>query len=1115
MADIKMGDHILTNATIQQHVGQTSYGRGRTYANHNTVRQLKWDEAALELSAKVAGSRLYVTSVQLKPAKNGGYLIVGSDCSCPVGYGCKHAAAVALAGRGLLIKQVESQAVVAPQATATGLSAWEKQLDIFTNDAPPVVSAPVAILFELIQTDQYGRSSSYYHHGQRGITLKIQLGMRPAWFNAASGKWALSDISWKNARYAGYGRFNQAQTAFLWELWTLYQSGLKSYAYQDKYVMAGDFNSAVFWKLLQEARRLGIVCLHAGGNREPVTLADDSAAVGMTVRKTPDGGLELTPEIMVGTHPIPAARIGFVGSPAHAIYIWDGVDTTLKSSPIILAPLERSLDAATIEAVKKAEPMQVPAADVPRFLTSQYPAIARKLRLHVPKDLDLELPTLYPPKLLVELAVKKLHKLEVAWSWHYRVGDKTYQLGLRTDSGQEPTPRQEVLEDQLLAQVALSAAAVPSLFETSTQQLNDRSVLAGIDTVRFVQSVLPALKANNEIEVQAPNDLPDFSEFTAKPTIEFGMSALAGSSSTDWFDLSVTVKLADEQVPFELLFTALSDNEEFLVLGSGTYFQLDHPELERLRSLIEEARSLQDKQSDSLRLSPFQAALWDELMALGVVTEQVEIWEKSVKGLLDLQFVPKVAVPKTLKAKLRPYQVEGYQWLHFLHQHNLGGILADDMGLGKTLQTIALLLKIKSTTTAKTKKPVVIVAPTSVAANWISELAKFAPTLNVAYMRTKTASSTVMVSLAKKADVVITTYGLFRNNFDQYQAVTWAAMVLDEAQFVKNHQSKSYQCARKLDAPFKLALTGTPLENNLMELWSLLSVAAPGLFPSPKRFEDFYQKPIEKNGDKDALAQLRRRVRPLMLRRTKDQVATELPPKIEQTLEMELLPDHKKVYDLYLQRERQRVLGMIGDMDKNRFAIFKSITTLRMLSLDARLVDAEKYKLVGSTKLDGLMETLEPVIGEGHRGLVFSQFTSFLKLVRAELDKRKIPYLYLDGATKNRAELLAQFKNSKIPLFLISLKAGGFGLNLTEADYCFLLDPWWNPAVEQQAIDRTHRIGQNKQVIVYRLVAKGTIEEKVMALKARKAKLFKSMMDDDAVFASAITKEDIKGLFEG
>jgi SNF2 family DNA or RNA helicase len=336
---------------------------------------------------------------------------------------------------------------------------------------------------------------------------------------------------------------------------------------------------------------------------------------------------------------------------------------------------------------------------------------------------------------------------------------------------------------------------------------------------------------------------------------------------------------------------------------------------------------------------------------------------------------------------------------------------------------------------------------------------------------------------------------------------------LDEAQFVKNHQAKTYQCARRLTAPFKLAITGTPMENNLMELWSLLSIVAPGMYPSPSRFAEFFAKPIERGSSGERLTALRRRIRPLMLRRTKEQVATELPPKQESVLPIELGSRHHRIYQTRLQRERQKVLRLIDDMDANRFTILTSLTTLRQLALDPALVD-EAHETVGSAKTDALLEMLTDVVAEGHKALVFSQFTGFLRRVRDRLDASDIPYAYLDGRTRDRPEAIRAFKEGDAQVFVISLKAGGVGLNLTEADYVFVLDPWWNPAVEAQAVDRAHRIGQTKNVMVYRLVSQDTIETKVMELKSRKEALFSSVMSDDGRFGRQLSADDIRGLFD-
>ena len=467
--------------------------------------------------------------------------------------------------------------------------------------------------------------------------------------------------------------------------------------------------------------------------------------------------------------------------------------------------------------------------------------------------------------------------------------------------------------------------------------------------------------------------------------------------------------------------------------------------------------------------------------------------------------------PPTLTANLRPYQLQGVRWLAFLWQHQLGGILADDMGLGKTVQSLALISHARQADPAS--PPFLIVAPTSVVSNWAAEAAKFAPDLKVVLISdTMAKRRTDIARVVAGADAVVTTYTLLRLDFASYAAAAWSGLILDEAQYVKNHKSKVYQCARKLAAPFKLAITGTPMENNLMELWSLLSITAPGLFPHPGRFRDFYARPIE-NGDRpELLGQLRRRIRPLVKRRTKEQVAADLPAKQEQVLEVDLHPRHRVVYQRHLQRERQKILGLIDDLSHNRFTILRSLTLLRQLSLHAGLVD-DAHADVPSSKLDALAEHLRDVTGGGHQALVFSQFTGYLGRVRARLDADGIEYCYLDGKTTDRAAVISRFKDGGVPVFLISLKAGGFGLNLTEADYCFLLDPWWNPATEAQAVDRTHRIGQTRNVMVYRLIARDTIEEKVMALKERKAELFASVMDDGNAFGATLDAEDIRGLF--
>ncbi len=639
-------------------------------------------------------------------------------------------------------------------------------------------------------------------------------------------------------------------------------------------------------------------------------------------------------------------------------------------------------------------------------------------------------------------------------------------------------------------------------------------VLAGPAAVQGTRPALSALSALSALDGVNPASafVPGHRPRYARGPVRISVSAGELDGDTDWFDLGVAVTVGGREVPFAELFAALAAGWQHLLLPDGTWLALDRPELAALARLIDEARALQDRPDGPLRISRFQAGLWEELAALGEVSDQARAWQRQVQGLLSAAAAGQAAPPAALSTLLRPYQREGFGWLAFLWEHGLGGILADDMGLGKTLQALALLCHARQSQAAPAP-PFLIVAPTSVLSNWAAEARRFTPDLAVVTIGDTLARRGVPLSDAiAGADAVVTSYTLLRLDFECYGAAPWSGLILDEAQYVKNYQSRAYQCARRLPAPFKVAITGTPMENNLMELWSLLSITAPGLFPNPDRFRRYYARPIEKQGDTELLARLRRRIRPLIKRRTKEQVAAELPARQEQVLEVELHPRHRTLYLTHLQRERQKVLGLLDDVSRNRFTILRSLTMLRQLSLHAGLVD-DSHADVPSAKIEALLEQISDVAGGGHRALVFSQFTRFLRIARDRLAAAGVECCYLDGTTANRAAVLRQFKAGTAPVFLISLKAGGFGLNLAEADYCFLLDPWWNPATEAQAVDRAHRIGQTRTVMVYRLIASGTIEEKVMALKARKADLFNSVLDAGRPFSSTLDAEDIRALF--
>jgi SNF2 family DNA or RNA helicase len=635
-----------------------------------------------------------------------------------------------------------------------------------------------------------------------------------------------------------------------------------------------------------------------------------------------------------------------------------------------------------------------------------------------------------------------------------------------------------------------------------------------MEAVRFLTELLPRIETVPRLLVEIEGEAPDYKEAAEAPVVNL---VNGPSRHDDWFDLALEVTVGGEEVPFERLFSALASEERHLLLPSGTWFSLEAEELRGLAALIAEARALHAAEGDRITVSRLQAGLWEDLVELGVLTTQATAWEDAVRRLAAVGERPSLEPPAGLKARLRPYQKVGFEWLAYLYELGLGGILADDMGLGKTIQALALVCHVRQHELHD--GPFLVVAPTSVVGNWASECRRFAPHLRVEAVRATAPRRTrTLFELAGEADVLVTSYALFRLEYDDYEKVDWAGAFFDEAQVVKNASSQSFRRAKTLPVGWKVAITGTPMENHLGELWSLLSITAPGLLGSPESFGEYYRSVIERVGSDpehraERLALLRRRIRPLLLRRTKEEVAADLPPKQEQVVELELAPRHARLYQTYLQRERQRVLGLLDDMRRNRFEILKSLTVMRQASLSMALLD-EKHDRVPSAKLDALVEMVGEVVADGHRALVFSQFTRFLTMARKRLEKAGVPHCYLDGRTRRRDAVIEEFRSGEAPVFLISLKAGGYGLNLTEADYCFILDPWWNPATEAQAVDRTHRIGQRRRVMVYRLVSAGTIEEKVMAMKARKAALVASVLEGGGFESGALSAADIRGLLE-
>ncbi|WP_332761633.1 DEAD/DEAH box helicase [Pseudarthrobacter sp.] len=1135
-------------------INDRSLAAGLAYAMGSRVSGMSFDAATGLMLGKVRGGAdvPYSTTAKLV-RKSGGWSCTVGVCSCPVRKDCKHVAALLFAAEDNPAIRVQLLAPaevsrLSRQPANLDLADWEQALSPLISQpgiTQSISGIPLALQFEIEEPAPH-----FSYTGRRDPLRSVrQLKARPV-IMGAKGKWIRGDVSWNTLSYLNFRReCNEAHIEWM-QAFLAAHTAAANRVHNSSALWLGlnTFAGKNMWSLLTDAKKIGLALVHSRGT-EPVRLAESPAAVGLNLSRYgasvsgdaaapgathDDGGLELAPTITVEGEDVDPASVGTIGRPAHGIFLTTGGEAlpgVSADNVITLAPLENGLSEELLTFVTAGSTLHIPAKDETRFLTGFYPKLKQAARVTA-TDESVALPALALPTLSLLANYGADHRVRLHWEWHYKSGTLVTAQPLWRHPGDHGY-RDDTAEARILEGIGQPWNVVPAMGESATggwgtPRLSASAELSGLDTLAFTEDVLPELRNAPDVSVDTAGDIADYREAEEAPVVSISTKA---TEQRDWFDLGIQISLEGQPVSFAAVFSALAAGQTKMLLPSGAYFSLDLPELHQLRALIEEARSLQDNKDAPLQISRFQAGLWDELAQLGIVDEQAAAWREAVGGLLE-GGINGLPLPPSLNAELRPYQLEGYNWLSFLYRHSLGGILADDMGLGKTVQALALMCAAKEQAAPEGADsagaqiaapgvpapdgvtPFLVVAPTSVVGNWAAEAARFAPGLTVRIVSETFAknSQDAAVELAG-ADIVITSYALFRIDYDSYASKTWAGLVLDEAQFVKNHQSKAYQCARKLPAAFKLAITGTPLENNLMEFWALTSIVAPGLFSSPKRFAEYYQKPVEKNGDKGQLDKLRRRVRPLMMRRTKDQVIQDLPPKQEQILEVVLNPRHQKVYQTHLQRERQKILGLIEDVNKNRFTIFQSLTLLRQLSLDASLVDPS-LSGVRSSKLDVLFEQLEDLVAEGHRALIFSQFTGFLGKVRERLVEEKIEFCYLDGGTRNRTDVVNEFKNGSAPVFLISLKAGGFGLNLTEADYVFLLDPWWNPASEAQAVDRTHRIGQARNVMVYRLVAKDTIEEKVMALKARKSQLFADVMEGDALSSGSITAEDLAGLFK-
>jgi superfamily II DNA or RNA helicase len=769
----------------------------------------------------------------------------------------------------------------------------------------------------------------------------------------------------------------------------------------------------------------------------------------------------------------------------------------------IARPIESRVSPAALKRLVRSPTIAEPASDLIDIITRGLPMVALEMGADLP-DLSQVADVIDLKPEFRMRASGSLLEAEVSLRAAY--GDLEVEVradGISPpiiiqppDEGQKRAKcvRTDIVAQQLAAELLLDLGL-------SQDDTGERFIAKGDEAIRFWAEGVGSLPEDWDLYV--PDELVG-AQIRHKPV---AMKARV-SSGVDWLSFKVSYESEGIGVDRRELEQCLREGKKFVRLSDNSFAPIDPA---KMQAAIDREFELIAAAGKSGKVPMSQAGRIKELLDQAESSTISAGTKALFKRLEDIDEIKRAKKPRSLKATLRPYQEQGLSWLRFLHDIGSGGVLADDMGLGKTIQTIALLLSVKQ---ENKKVSAVIVAPTSVVSNWMREIERFAPTLTTALWHG--AGRREQQDELSKANVIITSYALLRRDIDLLARLDLDYAILDEAQNIKNPESATAQAARDLTARRRLALTGTPIENRLSEIWSIFEFVCPGLLGPLRKFEERYARPIDQ-GDSKTAARLRAVIHPFILRRTKIEVADDLPPKIESDKIIDLGSEQRALYTQVLREVRASVMGEVerSGIAKSHLHILAGLTKLRQAACDPRLLGLPRaYSHEDSAKLVALRELVDEAESGGHKVLIFSQFVSMLKLIKEALTEDKIRYEYLDGSTKDRSERIDNFQNDPtITAFLISLKAGGSGLNLTAADTVIHYDPWWNPAVEDQASDRAHRIGQKRVVTVYRLVAEGTIEEKILQLKQKKRELVSAVLSEDEGGSKKLSKTDLDELF--
>ncbi|AOZ72779.1 hypothetical protein BK816_05295 [Boudabousia tangfeifanii] len=1053
-----------TDEVIASLCGANEYVQGNNYAKNERVFALKLvsDEYRQEVYAQVLGKgRLYTGKLVFSPAQD-----PQLGCTCPRGGNCKHNAAV-------LIKLRE-------QAQMQGAGDWRSLLNTFGAIVP--------------------KPNGQQDPSQLGIRFSFGTNTEIMPIIRRKGDKKFLPLSLSTLNDLQRGQYHQADisagaVSALLDFLNFSQIRFRS----NDYWQLNEIHPEMLEKLIA-CKRQNLVFLDI--NDQIIELSDYPALARLWIDQAENSSKDKGPlSVRLGFwQPCYEMQTGLIEILDYQVADLNG-KLIYESTTRTLYPCVEQLPLAFLRKFEQQSILEIPENARKNFESEVATVLANVLTLS--SHTEWSLPA--PPQTrwgigvtwLVSALTNKAIEIQLLWGIDEKHAQGYFPGNLPTED-----------EQRLQTKLAELRAKLPPIFSAAVRPY--AKVQLALPTWLQLREELHRLVKSGEIFWRVDPQLLELELNEGEVQIALSPSF---KPEMDWLDIAITVKVQGKEIPLKKILVALSAKQKYLIEGKQV-ISLSDPALEKLKDLIVESQQFNGIKSNEplageLKLSKAQIGIWEDLVELA--ENAPKNWGDFFPRLEENYQVPPLTANKDFT--LRSYQRSGYVWLYQRAIQGLGGILADDMGLGKTLQMLTLIASLKQQKQLQDSSPVLVVAPTSVLGTWRSEAQRFYPELKVVVLANRSNELSKLEANIADADIVITSYAVARLDESLHEQITYSGLILDEAQAVKNPQTKLYRALKAIKANWCFAITGTPVENSVMDLWALLSLCVPNLLPKATFFRQVFVKAIEKEGDQDRLDQLLDRIHPYLLRRTKSEVALELPPKTEQVVRLELDPKHKKLYDSFLIREKQKILGMLGDIQDNRLAILSSLTRLRQLAIDPALLSAD-YEDIQSVKIDFLTSELETIQADGHKVLVFSQFTSFLQRVAKALENRGISFDYLDGATRKRPEVIEHFKQSDTTAFLISLKAGGTGLTLTEADYVYLVDPWWNPAAEAQAVDRAHRIGQDKKVHVYRLISAGTIEEKVVELQERKQSIITSVVEGakDLAKQGTLSASDIENL---